>query len=108
MLDRTRDPLFRVDQGAVKVYENGGHGFPWGSGCLIDVLASVTFDSQYERKPACDNFPRGIQRFFPNKNPAGVRAICSDCHVPHDWGSKVVRKIQASGELWAKFMGKID
>ncbi|MDQ7079803.1 MAG: NapC/NirT family cytochrome c [Paracoccaceae bacterium] len=42
------------------------------------------------------------------KNPAGVRAICSDCHVPHDWGSKVVRKIQASGELWAKFMGKID
>jgi len=42
------------------------------------------------------------------KNPAGVRAICSDCHVPHAWGPKVVRKIQASNELWHKFRGTID
>lgn len=42
------------------------------------------------------------------KNPSGVRAICSDCHVPHAWGPKVVRKIQASGELWGKITGVID
>lgn len=42
------------------------------------------------------------------KNPAGVRAICSDCHVPHAWGPKVVRKIRASGELWATVTGKIN
>ena len=42
------------------------------------------------------------------KNPAGVRAICSDCHVPHEWGPKVVRKIKASNELWHKFRGTID
>ncbi len=34
------------------------------------------------------------------KNAAGVRAICSDCHVPKEWGHKVVRKIKATGELW--------
>ena len=42
------------------------------------------------------------------KNASGVRAICSDCHVPHAWGPKMIRKIQASNELWHKLMGTID
>jgi nitrate/TMAO reductase-like tetraheme cytochrome c subunit len=42
------------------------------------------------------------------KNASGVRAICSDCHVPHAWGPKVIRKIQASGELWGAITGEID
>ena len=42
------------------------------------------------------------------QNASGVRAICSDCHVPHEWGPKVVRKIQATSELWGHFTGKID
>ena len=42
------------------------------------------------------------------KNPAGVRAVCSDCHVPKDFGPKIVRKVQASGELWHKIVGTID
>ena len=30
------------------------------------------------------------------KNAAGVRAICSDCHVPKAWGPKLLRKTRAS------------
>lgn len=41
-------------------------------------------------------------------NPSGVRAICSDCHVPKDWTAKLVRKIQATGELYHHFMGKLS
>ena len=41
-------------------------------------------------------------------NRSGVRATCSDCHVPKDWTHKVVRKIQASGELFHKVMGSVD
>jgi cytochrome c-type protein NapC len=41
-------------------------------------------------------------------NPRGVRATCSDCHVPKEWGPKVVRKIQATNELFHKVMGTID
>lgn len=41
-------------------------------------------------------------------NRTGVRAICSDCHVPKDWIHKVQRKIQATGELWGKMTGSID
>jgi cytochrome c-type protein NapC len=42
------------------------------------------------------------------QNRTGVRAICSDCHVPKDWVHKMARKIQASGELYGKLMGTID
>ena len=43
------------------------------------------------------------------KNRSGVRAICPDCHVPKDWTHKFVRKVQASKELYGKFVaGTID
>jgi len=41
-------------------------------------------------------------------NRSGVRASCSDCHVPKDWVHKVARKIRATGELYGKVMGVID
>jgi cytochrome c-type protein NapC len=42
------------------------------------------------------------------KNRSGVRAICSDCHVPKDWTHKLIRKSKASFEVWGKLMGHID
>jgi len=42
------------------------------------------------------------------KNASGVRAVCADCHVPKDWTAKLLRKIQATNELYHHFMGTID
>ncbi len=41
-------------------------------------------------------------------NRSGVRATCPDCHVPKDWGPKIIRKIQASNEVLHKILGTID
>ncbi len=41
-------------------------------------------------------------------NRSGVRATCSDCHVPDPWVHKVVRKVQASNEVLHKVLGTID
>jgi cytochrome c-type protein NapC len=41
-------------------------------------------------------------------NRSGVRAGCPDCHVPKDWVHKMIRKSQASMELWYKLIGTID
>lgn len=41
-------------------------------------------------------------------NPSGVRATCPDCHVPKPWIHKIIRKIQASSELYHHFMGTLD
>jgi nitrate/TMAO reductase-like tetraheme cytochrome c subunit len=42
------------------------------------------------------------------KNPTGVGATCSDCHVPDDWGPKMIRKIEASREVWHWMLGTIN
>ncbi|WP_018232865.1 NapC/NirT family cytochrome c [Thioalkalivibrio thiocyanodenitrificans] len=41
-------------------------------------------------------------------NDSGVRATCSDCHVPDPWVHKVRRKIVASAEVWHKLRGTIN
>ncbi|WGV98207.1 NapC/NirT family cytochrome c [Vibrio sp. YMD68] len=45
-----------------------------------------------------------IQETIHYSNRSGVRAICSDCHVPHEWTDKIVRKVQASKELFAHYV----
>jgi len=42
------------------------------------------------------------------QNRTGVRATCPDCHVPKEWTPKIIRKIQASNELFHKMLGSID
>jgi trimethylamine-N-oxide reductase (cytochrome c), cytochrome c-type subunit TorC len=41
-------------------------------------------------------------------NASGVRAGCPDCHVPRPWAPEMIRKVQASGELYYSFMGTIN
>lgn len=42
-------------------------------------------------------------------NPSGVRATCSDCHVPKkNWFSKMHRKLIAASDVWAELIGTID
>ncbi|SFR67434.1 periplasmic nitrate reductase subunit NapC [Marinobacter daqiaonensis] len=41
-------------------------------------------------------------------NRSGVRATCSDCHVPHEWTHKIARKMEASKEVWGWIFGTID
>ena len=41
-------------------------------------------------------------------NRSGVRAMCSNCHVPHAWTDKIARKMQASKEVWGKVFGTIN
>jgi cytochrome c-type protein NapC len=43
-----------------------------------------------------------------DKNRTGVRAICSDCHVPREPGPMLLRKVEATFELWGKLTGVID
>jgi cytochrome c-type protein NapC len=42
-------------------------------------------------------------------NRSGVRAVCSDCHIPKkNWFSEMYRKIEASRDVWGELMGTID
>jgi len=43
-----------------------------------------------------------------DKNRSGVRAVCSDCHVPRDPIGMLKRKVGATFEIWGKITGVID
>jgi cytochrome c-type protein NapC len=55
-----------------------------------------------------DNVYEEYKTTIHYSNRTGVRAVCSDCHVPKDWTHKIIRKVKASYEVWGKITGKID
>ena len=55
-----------------------------------------------------DNVFAELKTTIHYSNRSGVRAVCSDCHVPHEWTRKMARKMQASKEVWGKVFGWID
>ena len=55
-----------------------------------------------------DNVYQEYQGTIQDSNRTGVRAICSDCHVPKDWLHKVARKINASNEVYHWLVGTVN
>lgn len=55
-----------------------------------------------------DNVYAEFKDTIHDRNRTGVRAICSDCHVPREPGAMIARKIAATFELYGKIIGKID
>ncbi len=55
-----------------------------------------------------DNVYKEYRNTIHYTNRTGVRATCSDCHVPKPWVPKLIRKIQASNEVLHKVLGTID
>lgn len=55
-----------------------------------------------------DNVYQEYKQTIHYSNRTGVRATCPDCHVPKDWTHKIIRKVQASKEVYGKVMGTID
>jgi len=41
-------------------------------------------------------------------NHSGVRAVCSDCHVPKEWQHKVKAKVMAVKDVYHELVGSID
>lgn len=55
-----------------------------------------------------DNVYAEYEDTIHDKNRTGVRAICSDCHVPREPGPMLVRKVRATFELYGHLIGRID
>ncbi|HSC12282.1 MAG TPA: NapC/NirT family cytochrome c [Rhodanobacteraceae bacterium] len=55
-----------------------------------------------------DNVFAELKTTIHYNNRSGVRAVCPDCHVPHEWTYKIARKMQASKEVWGKIFGSVD
>lgn len=79
----------------------------WG-GFNTGMEATNTLDFCISCHEMRDNVYQEYKQTIHYTNRTGVRAVCSDCHVPKDWTHKMQRKIQASAEVWGKITGTID
>jgi len=79
----------------------------WGGfNTAMEVTNTETFCTSCHEMRA--NVYEELARSVHFSNRSGVRATCSDCHVPHAWTNKIARKMQASKEVWGKIFGTID
>ncbi len=96
--------------------------FGWGAIFLAGAIAGVVFWGGFNTYMEYTNslgfcischemrdyvYPE-YKKSVHYRNASGVRAICSDCHVPKDWTAKLIRKIRATNELFHKIAGSID
>jgi len=80
----------------------GWGGFNWA----MELTNTETFCiSCHEMR---DNVYKEYKDTIHYTNRTGVRATCPDCHVPKEWIHKVIRKVQATNELYHKIIGSID
>ena len=79
----------------------------WG-GFNTAMEATNTLDFCISCHEMEENVYREYSKTIHYTNRSGVRATCSDCHVPDPWVHKVVRKVQASKEVLHKVLGTID
>lgn len=42
------------------------------------------------------------------RNRTGVKAVCADCHVPHEFVDTLLRKLGAANDVFQHFAGSID
>jgi len=102
----SRKVLLGTTLGAALFFMITGVIFWGGFNTAMEVTNTLDFCiSCHEME---ENVFREYEKTIHYTNRSGVRATCSDCHVPRPWIHKVIRKIQASRELYHKALGTID
>lgn len=86
--------------------------FLLGAGALGAFNATMHATNTLEFCTSCHEMSEYVYPAYKEsahyQNESGVRAICSDCHVPEGWFPKVARKIQATFvEIPGHLMGRI-
>lgn len=89
-----------------------------GLGLFVGVLGTVSFQASLEwtnSEPFCLSCHsmysqpyQAQQQTAHFNNRTGVRPICADCHVPRAFIPKMIRKIEASHDVYGTIMGTVN
>ncbi|WP_068088602.1 NapC/NirT family cytochrome c [Polycladidibacter stylochi] len=86
----------------------GGLGGIIFSGAFHTALEAT---NQLEFCTSCHEMSHNLEEYKKTihyRNTSGVRAECSDCHVPKEFFPKMLRKIGAANDVYHTILGTID
>ena len=76
---------------------------------LFNIGLSAT--NEMEFCTSCHSMKVNLEEYKETihyKNTSGVRATCSDCHVPKEFVPKMIAKVVAAKDVYHEIMGTID
>ena len=85
----------------------------FAAGIAFSVVFNIGLSSTNEMEfcTSCHSMKINLEEYKKTvhyKSASGVRATCSDCHVPKEFGPKMVAKILASKDVLHEILGTID
>lgn len=84
----------------------------FGGLVVVGLKVSVEHSNRIEFCTSChemkDNNYAEYSHTIHARNRTGVKATCADCHVPHEFGATLLRKIGAANDVYQHLVGRID
>ena len=105
MADERRRPFGFLRWIGILILIAIGFVFAVGSSAFVETTNSTEFCT------SCHSMQWVKEEWMESyhyQNASGVRAGCSDCHVPHQLGPKLYAKVMAAKDVWGEIMGTID
>ena len=71
----------------------------------------LSYTNEMEFCTSCHSMKVNLEEYKETvhyKNASGVRATCSDCHVPKPFIPKMIAKVMAAKDVYHEIMGTID
>ncbi|MCK9529306.1 MAG: NapC/NirT family cytochrome c [Gammaproteobacteria bacterium] len=82
-----------------------------GGAAFVGINGFFSYTNEMEFCTSCHSMQtnlRELQETVHYKNSSGVRAVCSDCHVPKDFAPKLHAKIVAVKDIYHELVGTVD
>ncbi|AKH20474.1 hypothetical protein AAY24_09050 [Sedimenticola thiotaurini] len=88
-------------------------GLVFIAGIIFTGLFNIGLSSTNEMEfcTSCHSMQVNLEEYKESAhylNTSGVRATCSDCHVPKEFGPKIVAKVVAVKDVFHEIIGTID
>ncbi|HVI51956.1 MAG TPA: NapC/NirT family cytochrome c [Candidatus Sulfotelmatobacter sp.] len=83
-----------------------GAGLTFGAASALHMTNTLGFCTSCHEM--ADNNFEEYKNTIHARNRTGVKAICSDCHVPHEFPDILIRKVTAVSDIYNHALGTVD